>query len=235
MLDFLLLEIDEWTDSHLLAENLVEMALGIAHVLEHVLECDAPLYVFIHEVLGSDDDGVLLGIGEQGDGVSSSTELAEVAHGGKIVVKEGRDVAEVFEFRALLEGGKHLLEDVISFADAGIEGDIDGLRGLRSFRIDGSVFPLEMHPVDGPVAIGICSVCMRDSHGQDDILVALDVVHLTIDCAPSTAVGAIDQYILVDTFGAIAIVVLRHGIEANISDIEIVYQWVDGFQGNGLG
>ena len=75
MLDFLLLEIDERTDTHLLVENLVEMALGIAHVLEHVLECDAPLYVFIHEVLGSRDDGVLLSIGLQWDGVSPSTEL----------------------------------------------------------------------------------------------------------------------------------------------------------------
>ena len=63
VLDFLLLEIDERTDTHLLVENLVEMTLRIAHVLKHVLESDTPFYVLIHEVLGSRDDGVLLSIG----------------------------------------------------------------------------------------------------------------------------------------------------------------------------
>ena len=149
-------------------------------------------------------------------------------------MKQRRYIAEVFKFRALLQGGKHLLEDVVSFTDAGIKGDTDGLRGLRSLCIDSGMFPLEMHPVDGPVAVGICSVSMRYAHRQDDILVSLNRIFATVDRAPTTAVSAINQHILVDAFRAVAIMVLVHGIVANIGDVETMNQWVDGFLGNGL-
>ena len=84
------------------------------------------------------------------------------------------------------------------------------------------------------MAVGICSVGMRHTHGQDDILVSLDVVLMAIDSAPSTAVSAINQHILVDAFGTVAIVVLCHGIVANVGDVETMNQWVNGFLCNGF-
>ena len=118
-----------------------------------------------------------------------------------------------------MQRGEYLLEDVVSVADVGVQCHADLLWLVSSLGIDGRMLTPEVHPVDGPSVAFRCTVFVGFASGQDEVLVAADVIGLASQPIEAAAVDALDKHVLVDGIGADAVVMLGHGIVADIGNI----------------
>ena len=152
--------------------------------------------------------------------------LPQIPQRGEIIVEQARSIPQVLHILAEMECGEHLFEDVVAVADVGVDGHLHLLWLVGTLRIDGGMFASEMHPVDGPFLPFVGSIFMRLTGRQNEIVVFPNLVFPASQFVEPTAIHAVDQHKLVDAHRADAVVVLSHGVVADVGDEEAADQWV---------
>ena len=115
---------------------------------------------------------------------------------------------------------EYLLEQVDAVTDARMNLRTYVYRMYRLLCVIGGKRSLKMNPVNRPRRIGACSVGVRNSGGEYEILVGGDGVLAFVDAEPSRPVDAVNENILIDGLFPFPKVVKGFGIIADVRNVE---------------
>lgn len=215
LLDFQQIEVSERRMSRLFFEKQGEMRGRIVHVRGHVLQSKVLLQVFFHIMYGDGHHvevihGTRIGLAE----------LLEIAQGAEVIVEKGGHIVQVLLAVSRLQGVEHLLEKGVAVADARVLLGQDVQRCQSAFGIIGCQSALEVNPVNRPRFFVIGGIDMGNAGREDEILVGRDGIHIPAHLIASCPLRAIDEDILVDGLLALAEVMFRLGVKANVRDVQ---------------
>ena len=113
---------------------------------------------------------------------------------------------------------------MIAVADARIDIRFDVARKVVARGVEGAVRAGEVHPVDGPRVLTVCTIRVGNARRQDEELVGFHLVSLSVEQIPPRTLYAIDQDVLVDAHLAFTEVVTGGRVVTDVGEVEARHQ-----------
>ena len=129
-------------------------------------------------------------------------------------------ISQVFYRVTIRQGDEYVFKNIVAVGNAGINVGTYRDGGFCSFGVIGCKGSAKMNPIYSPWVVVVGAVGMRGVGWQNEILVGLYIILMSIYLVFATAIYAIYQDILVD--GGFAFAIMVHGmwIKSHVCDVE---------------